>query len=135
MAEEYQRNVGSGEQLGYGEATETNETAAAGEAVAASLDDQELIPDEDVEFVDDDYDESYTPAGEDEEVLFGDAEGLGRPMSLGQVRSAQAPIPTAVLRSLPTLAALANDPRTPDSIKAAYRLVVQRLAAEMEQRY
>jgi hypothetical protein len=137
----YRRDVGSGDQLDYGDATDTNAELAAGDAVEEQIQDQALVsvvpttggmpaaepgP---VEYADDGPD--YVPANEDEAILFGDSEGIGLEPSLGATR----PIANSVLRALPSLSAIVRDPTTPPAIRAAYNLVLQRLAAELESNY
>jgi hypothetical protein len=105
---EYKADVGSGAQLEYGDANELNQSLVAGDA-----------------------DEMFTPGNEDEEILFGPTEGLGRtgpPL-------AKKPVPNSVLRALPLLSTIANDPKTPPVIKNAYKLILQRLAAEQKAKY
>lgn len=140
---EYQRDVGSGEQLGYGEATDANVALAAGDAleeeIAANSDlglaapGEVPAPEEDptpVEYSDEDP-ADYQPASELEQILFGPAEGVG----LERTAQVSRPIPNSVIRALPMLSAIVADPATPAAIRAAYRLLIQRMTAEQESLY
>lgn len=126
----YQRQAGSGEQLAYGEATDLDQQQVLGNDIEAQLADSAIdagqIPEAEVEYADDE-EEDYVPAGEDEEILFGDPEGVSKPLYRGTK-----PIPKSVVRQLPMLALLANDPTTPPALRAAYKLIISRLAEEVQ---
>jgi hypothetical protein len=129
---EYKRDVGSGDQQAYGEATAQNESLAAGDALeeqiaatspAAAV---QAPPPEPV------YDQSpdpvYQPANEMDQVLYGDPEYV-----YANQKVSETPISRTVLRSLPLMASLANDPSTPPAIRAAYKAAVRALEREMNQ--
>lgn len=145
---EFKRDVGSGEQLPAGEATELNDQLAFGDEVEELIADQSKIPlpdtgppsglglggvsgdvVEDVEF--DDSDDVFEPSDEDEEILFGPAEGI-KP---SEPPSGVLPLPGSVVRRLPSLMALAMNPRTPPAIKAAVKIAVRALEQEQLKRY
>lgn len=123
MAEEYTRGEGP-DALQYGEATDLNQEAQFGRDVQAELAATQVIPD--VQY-DDTPEVDYTPAGEDEEILFGDPEGIS--MVHPGVNS-QAPVPKSIVRQLPRMAAMVADPTTPPAIKAAYNFIIRRLMEE-----
>jgi hypothetical protein len=134
---EYKADVGSGAQLEYGDANELNQSLVAGDAVENQLGPAPTatadlgLPAEDFQVEYTDADEMFTPGNEDEEILFGPTEGLGRtgpPL-------AKKPVPNSVLLALPLLITIANDPKTPPVIKNAYKLILQRLAAEQKAKY
>lgn len=136
---EYSRGVGSGEQLGYGEAGDLNAELAEGDRVEEQLDDSQLVDDEfdfedsvepDVAY-DDTPSTRYKPANEFEEVMFGPPEGLAGPVA----KPSRHPIPQSVIRALPQLAMAANDPSSPPAIRALYKYTVQRLEAEHKRDY
>jgi hypothetical protein len=133
---EYKADVGSGAQLEYGDANELNQSLVAGDAVEDKLGPAPVAPKPDlglpaedfqVEYTDED--EMFTPGNEDEEILFGPSEGLGGPPK------PRRPVPNSVLRALPLLSTIASDPSTPPAIKAAYKLILERLAAEHKAAY
>lgn len=130
MAEEFRRDVGSGEQLDAGEATGLNQELDFGEEVAAQLEANSLVGeqpplDTSVEYTDEDP--VYEPGDDLEKVLFGPTEGLAG----AHVSPSKKPIPRSVLRMLPTLMLLVDNPNTPPALKASYRLIIQRLEDEM----
>ena len=130
MAEdaEFKRGVGTGEQLPSGEASALNEAVAAipPQAVPGPVD-QTGLP-QGVEWA---QDEAPLPAprGEQEEILFGPSEGLGRNMP--DPATADGPVPASVVRRLPALARAAKDPNAPASLKAMHALIAQRLEEEL----
>ena len=134
---EFTRDVGSGEQQGYGEATAENQALAAGDAVEDSLQAQAIVPEpseaaplEDVQYADEPDAQGYQPQDEMEEILFGDPEGF-EPSDPGKHK----PVPNSVIRALPTLAAIVADPGTPPAIKAAYNILLQRMEAELKAKF
>lgn len=125
----YKRDVGSGEQLGSGDATELNASLVAGNEVEASLAGGAIAPPTDVQFADK-PEPDYQPAGEIEDILFGPAEGVRTPG-----RDPNRPVPNSIIRALPALTAVVSDPSTPPAIRAAYNLILQRIEAEYEATY
>lgn len=131
------RGVGTGEQLPYGAATEANADLAAGDAVEEQLARNQVVkavPYQGIKEIDtgEGYDEyGYRPNGEMEEVLFGPSEGLGR----DTMREGNRPLPNSVVRALPMLSSIVNDPTTPPAIKAAYAAAIRMLEAEQEAKY
>lgn len=69
---------------------------------------------------------------EEDEILFGDPEGLGanRPPAEVSDRS----VPANVARRLPALKRAASAPGAPPALRAAYRLLAERLEAELRGR-
>lgn len=69
---------------------------------------------------------------EEDQILFGDPDGvgLGRPTREVERRTA----PAKVIRRLPSLQRAASAPGAPASLKAAYRLLAQRLEEELRAR-
>ena len=132
---EYKRDVGSGEQLPAGEATELNNALVEGDAVEESLQAQQIVqgeaaPLEEVEYAED-YDEPlYSPSSDMDNILFGPSEGFAKQ----RLRPANRPVPNSVVQSLPLLSTIVNDPSTPPVFKAAYRYYLRRLALEREAR-
>jgi hypothetical protein len=121
MAEaEFKREVGSGEQLPYGEAADLNRRLASvapqtGTGLPSEL--AEAEPDD------------YKPQNEREEILFGPPEGLGR--HLPPTAPVDRRVPPSVVRRLPALARAASRPDAPPALVAMYKLTLQRLEDEM----
>ena len=70
-----------------------------------------------------------TPSGEEEEILFGDPEGLGRNRPSPDVQRRS--VPAHVARRLPALKRAASAPGAPPALRAAYRLIADRLEREL----
>jgi hypothetical protein len=127
--QDYQRGVGTGEQLPYGEATAENQNLALGNAVEKQVEDNAIdVPD----YQEPQYARSETPdfkptSGMDE-VLFGPQEGI---KPVGGIQDTTGPLPHYVIRALPQLAQMAAQPGAPPQVVAAYRFLVQKLEAEM----
>lgn len=130
--QEFKRDVGSGDPLAAGEATEVNDELAFGRVAEDQIEQQSLLEGfeggaaeqlPEVEYADDEPD--YEPADEMEEILFADPEG-NRPMA----KKANQPVPKSVIRRLPLMSLAVRDPSTPPAVKAAYHLVLQRLEDE-----
>ena len=68
-------------------------------------------------------------ANEEEEILFGDPEGLGRNMPDVDVQNRS--VPAHVVRRLPQLKRAASNPQAPAALKAAYRTLARRLEQEL----
>jgi hypothetical protein len=129
---EYKRDVGSGDQLASGNATSTNQDLVAGDAVEEQIASAAVVADTmpgPVQYATEDP-APYQPRSDMEGVLFGPAEGL-KPEPTSDKR----PVPDSVIRALPGMSMIVNDPATPAAIKAAYRYLVLRLEAEMKARY
>ena len=122
---DYERDVGSGDQLDSGEATDLNESAQQGRAVADAVA-PEPMPVKYAEGPEPDY----QPKDDIEELLFGPAEGVRSPML-----DPTQPVPNSIVRALPQLSAIVADPTTPAVIRAAYNLIIQRIEAEHEALY
>ena len=126
---EYQRDVGSGDQLPSGGATEANEELQFGDQVEETLQDQALVQEQEpAEFADDYTAPDYQPKGELDEVLFGPTEGFARK----RLRPNNRPVPNSVVQALPLMSTIVNDPDTPPVFKAVYRYYIRKLAAERE---
>lgn len=116
---EYERSVGSGEQLPQGAAASLNAQAqAVPPPEPAPM--PELAQGEPAD---------YRPADEEDEILFGDATGAGRQMPAGPGRLGR--VPPEVVRKLPALARAASSPDAPPSLVALYRLTLRELEDEM----
>lgn len=75
-------------------------------------------------------DEPDPPMGsEEEEILFGDPEGLGRGRPEVDVENRR--VPAKLVRRLPALKRAASDPSAPASLKAMYRVLAERLENEL----
>lgn len=118
---EFKRQAGGGYQLDYGQATAMNDAVAD-----IPSPDETGLP-EGVEWADG-TEEDFTPGDEDEEILFGPAEGIGVPDE--DLRPPA--VPPHVLRRLPTLARAAKDPAAPASLRAMYSLLAARFEREMK---
>lgn len=134
---EYQREVGSGDQLDSGEATEANTDIQIGDRVEETLDAQQIVGDErfgqdlpEVEYGGEDPE--YSPSGKLEEFMFADPEGFTRNAPR---QGPSSPIPSSIIRMLPTLALAVQNPNTPAAIKAAYEYVIQRIEAEQRAKF
>lgn len=139
MAEaEFTRDVGSGDQLDAGGATDLNQTlqegemaeeviAQAGPQIDQMAEEMALPP---IEYADDDE-----PVGQPgdgmESVLFGPSEGLGKGMPLPTEMNH--PARRAAVRALPQMSLIIRDPSTPPAVKAAYKYLVQLLEREEQQ--
>lgn len=131
---QFEREVGSGGALPFGAAADLN-------ARAAAVPSQEELPvpqpdpvggtglPDNVEYADSEPDPDIKPADEVEEVLFGPAQGHGRGMP--DMPSAHGPVPASVVRRLPALARAAARPDAPDSLRALYKTLLNRLEREM----
>lgn len=130
------RDVGSGDQLPSGDAAAENASLVEGNKIEAQIDSQDLVGAgpvpavADVEFAKGPQPEFSPQAGGIDDVLFGPREGVGV-----SVKKSNRPVPNSVIRALPALAAAVQDPTTPAVIRAAYRLIIQRLEAEAEETY
>lgn len=125
----------------YGEATNTNTEAQQGRDAAQQIADETTFveggspPPSDsgggvpqAEF-DNGPDPTFTPKNEMDQILFGDSEGISAPPEASKM-----PVPNSVLRALPLLATIVNDPGTPIAIVAAYRKILQDMADELDRR-
>lgn len=132
---------GQGQQLQQGEAQAANE--AAGQFPIFPHDDPMLQepaprkgpppPPEGVQLVkpgDGDGTDSEGPLDEDQQILYGDSTGApldAKQMLLqsnARIHSESIPVPTKLLRSLPYLRQMAEDPHAPRSVQAFYRAVL-----------
>jgi hypothetical protein len=68
-------------------------------------------------------------ADEEEEILFGPPEGIRQ--NRAPVETASATVPAKVARRLPALKRAAADPSAPESLRAMYRLLADRLESEL----
>ena len=130
------------DQLGYGDATQTNEELAAGDAIEEEIASQELVQEAPqtqptfegeevpVEYSDEE-EPDYQAANEMEEIMFGESMGIG----VNPYKNVNRPVPNSVLRALPQLSAIMADPTVPASIKAMYQTVIERLANELDKRH
>lgn len=85
------------------------------------------------EFAPDGYDPIYSDSGltEDEEILL--ADHPNGPQRIRYASSKQAKIPTRVIRQLPAIQRLAQQPGAPPSIRALYKAIVDHLEREMNE--
>ena len=127
--QEYKRDVGSGEQLPSGGATQANEDLALGNDVEETLDAQDLVqPMEPAEFDDEYTPPEYQPKGDLDSVLFGPSETFAK----RSLRKSGKPVPNTVVQALPLMSTIVNDPDTPPVFKALYRYYIRKLAQERE---
>lgn len=130
---EFEREVGSGDQLAYGEASELNAALAKGDAIEETIASQGVLPEQPISAADppidygDDPPEFEPGAGEFDDVLFADPVPGLEPKK----KTSKRPLPNSVIRMLPTMSAIVKDPATPPSIKAAYLLMIRKLEEEM----
>ena len=115
------RGVGTGDQLPMGEAGELN---AALETLP-QMDQTGIL--QGVEWADGTEETNFVPSNEDDEILFGPAEGIGS----GDNEPTPGRVPASVIRRLPILARAAKDPTAPASLVAMYRILTDRLDREM----
>lgn len=118
---EVKRGVGTGEQLPMGEATQVNESLET----LPQLDQTGIL--QGVEWADGTEETNFVPTNEDDEILFGPAEGIGS----GDNEPTPNRVPASVIRRLPVLARAAKDPTAPPSLVAMYRILTDRLDREM----
>lgn len=82
-----------------------------------------------VEWQEDDEPTPENFGSEEEEILFGDPEGLGR--NQPEVGGTERSVPAHVIRRLPALKRAAQNPAAPAALKAAYRVLAERLQREL----
>jgi hypothetical protein len=74
--------------------------------------------------------EGFRPGDEDDEILYGDP-ASPQPITLGPDRR-QMRVPTQVIRHLPMIRAMLDDPSAPEALRGVYRALVDRLEQEMK---
>lgn len=117
---QYEREVGSGEQLPMGAAKQLNAQAAVTTKPPIEAPMPELAEEG----------QPYSPQGDEEELLF--AEPTGEPRDFVSAPVGGRRIPAEVVRKLPALARAARSPGAPPSLIALYRLTVRQLEDEMK---
>ena len=119
---------GGAEQLPQGAATELNAQPPMMQPEQMPL---PPTPGGPVQFADDGYDPSgnVSPAREDDQILFGDPP-MARPVRMTNPQ--QQRVPVSVVRHLPMMRAMLENPNAPASLRAVYRAIVDRLETELK---
>lgn len=120
--------------LGSGQLPAGPETDQSYTPVAPPIDQ----PDSGTQFVDPSKPQPAAPLSEDQQLLYGDVNNTQpdianmQMQASAQVHSKEMPVPTKLLRTLPYMKIIANDPNTPATVRDFYRATVLSIEQRMK---